>query len=193
MNRRSVEETKRSILAATRKVFAEQGYERASMRTIARVAGVSVGGLYLYFKNKEDLDLTLTGEWIEELNAMTVAAIEELTDPREAIAAFIRISIDYATRRKEMILLQGKELGFTFGSELKRKFFRERRALIVAIINKGIDGGVFRDCEAEEVAKVIFSALRGFIISMLFDEEALFAPQACADLVLNGLVRRNKA
>ncbi len=193
MNKRSAEETKRNILAATRKVFAEQGYEQASMRTIAREAGVSVGGLYLYFRSKEEIYLTLTQEWMEELNAMTVKELASMKDPRDAIAAFIRISIDYALKRKEMILLQGKELGFTFGSDLKKKFFRDRRGLIVTIINKGIDNGVFRDCDAEETAKVIFGVLRGFIVSMLFDEEALFTSEECENLVLNGLVRRDSA
>ena len=191
MNKRSVSETKEAILAATRKVFAEQGYEQASMRAIARASGVSVGGLYLYFKNKEELYLTLTQDWMTELHAATMSALEGVSDPRQEIETFIRVSIDYATQRKEMILLQGKNPGFSFGTDLKKKFFRQRRALLVEIINKGIAAGVFRDIDAEGAAKAIFSALRGFIFSMIFDEDALFVPEACADLVVNGLTRRN--
>ncbi|HEY6839113.1 MAG TPA: TetR/AcrR family transcriptional regulator [Geobacteraceae bacterium] len=191
MNKRSVGDTKEAILAATRKVFAEQGYEQASMRAIAQMAGLSVGGLYLYFKNKEELYVTLTQEWMTELHAATVLALDGLADPREAIATFIRLSITYATRRREMILLQGKDLGFSCGTDLKREFFRQRRALLVTIIERGIAAGVFRDVDPEEAAKVVFSALRGFVVSMLFDEDALFEPEACADLVVNGLTRRN--
>ena len=191
MNKRSVTDTRRTIVEATRRIFAEHGYDRASMRGIAQAAGISVGGLYLYFKSKEELYRILTEEWVDELDALTRAALEGVDDPRTAIAIFIRVSIDYAAGRREMILMQGKELGVTCGGELKKKFFRDRRALIADIITRGIASGSFRDCNTEETARVIFSILRGFIFSIMVEEEALFSPEACADLVLKGLIRRN--
>ena len=191
MNKRSVIDTRRTILEATRRIFAEHGYDQASMRGIAQAAGISVGGLYLYFKSKEELYRILTEEWVDELDALTRAALEGVDDPRSAIAIFIRVSIDYAAGRREMILMQGKELGVTCGGELKKKFFRDRRALIADIITRGIASGSFRDCDTEEAARVIFSILRGFIFSIMVEEEALFSPEACADLVLKGLIRRD--
>ena len=43
------------ILAAATEVFTEQGYERTTMKHVMEAAGVSRGGLYHYFSNKEDL------------------------------------------------------------------------------------------------------------------------------------------
>ena len=43
------------ILAAATQVFAEEGYDRASIRTVAERAGVSVAGLYYYVRSKEEL------------------------------------------------------------------------------------------------------------------------------------------
>jgi AcrR family transcriptional regulator len=191
MNKRSAENSKRNILSAARTVLAEQGYTHASMRTIAQMAGISVGGLYLYFKNKEDLYLTLMQEWMDGLRDCTSKALQDIDDPRESLEAFITISIDYAKKHKEMIILQGRELGFSFGIEAKRRFFRERRHLVAGIIRKGIDAGIFRQCDADEAAKVIFNAHRGFVVSMVIEEEALFTAEGCVDLVLNGLLRRN--
>ncbi|HEY6008059.1 MAG TPA: TetR/AcrR family transcriptional regulator [Geobacteraceae bacterium] len=190
MNKRSGDETKQNILAATRQVFSEHGYDVANMRTIAQTAGVSVGGLYLYFRSKEELYLTLMAEWMEELDSVTNEALLSLHDPREEIAAFIRINLEFALSRKEMILIRGRELGHASGNDLKRRFFRHRRAIIEAIIARGIEAGVFRVCDVEGVSKVIFNIIRGFITSMIIDEEALFAPQACTELVLNGLMGR---
>ncbi|HEY6874113.1 MAG TPA: TetR/AcrR family transcriptional regulator [Geobacteraceae bacterium] len=191
MNKRSVEKSKRNILSAARTVLAEQGYTHASMRTIAQMAGISVGGLYLYFKNKEDLYLTLMQEWMDGLRDCTSKALQDIDDPRKSLEAFITISIDYAKKHKEMIILQGRELGFSFGIEAKRLFFRERRHLVAGIIRKGIDAGIFRQCDADEAAKVIFNAHRGFVVSMVIEDEALFTAEGCVDLVLNGLLRRN--
>jgi AcrR family transcriptional regulator len=191
MNKRSAGETKKKILEAARAVFAEQGYAQASMRHIARASGISVGGLYLHFRNKEDLYLTFMQDWMKKLNERTQEALEKIDDPIAAIRAFIVISIDFARGNREIIILQGRELGFTFGIDRKREFFRERRRLIAEIVGKGIEKGAFRDCDADEAAKVIFNMLRGFIVSMVMDEEALFSAEAYVELVLNGLRRRN--
>jgi AcrR family transcriptional regulator len=191
MNKRSVEETKRVILAAARTVFVEQGFAQANMRNIARVAEMSVGGLYLYFRNKEDLYQTFMLDWINNLNDRTHEAVNKLGDPIEAIKAFIFISVDFARTHKEMIILQGREWGFTFGTDLKKNFFRERRKIIADIITKGSETGVFQACDADETAKVIFNILRGFVISMVIDEDALFSAEDCVNLVLYGLLRRN--
>ena len=191
MNKRSAEQTKKHILESARAVFAEQGYAQASMRLIARASGISVGGLYLHFRNKEDLYLTFMQDWMKKLNDRTQEALLKIDDPVDAIRAFIMISIDFARWNREIIILQGRELGFTFGIDRKREFFRERRRLIADIVRKGIENGVFRDCDADEASKVIFNMLRGFIVSMVVDEESLFSAEAYVELVLNGLIRRN--
>ena len=178
-------------MEAARAVFAEYGYAQASMRDIAKAAGISVGGLYLYFKNKEELYRSFSREWMQNLNDRTQEALVNIEDPAASLSEYIRVSIDFARKNREMIVLQGREKGFACGDEQKRAFFASRRELIADIIDKGIDNGVFAPCDTEEAAKVIFNLLRGFIVSMLIDEEALFAPDACVDLVLNGLLRRD--
>ena len=191
MNKRSAEESRRTILAAARTVFAEQGYAHANMRDIARVAGISVGGLYLYFKNKEDLYQTFMLDWMNNLNDRTHEALTRFSDPVAAISAFITISIDFARTHKEMIILQGREWGFSFGVEMKRDFFLERRKIIADIVRNGMEMGLFHAGDADGMAKVIFNVLRGFAVSMVIDEDALFSAEDCVNLVLNGLLRRN--
>ncbi len=44
-----------AILRAAEKLFAERGYRKTRMEDIARIAEVSVGAVYGYFQNKEDL------------------------------------------------------------------------------------------------------------------------------------------
>ena len=61
---------RRRIQEAARSVFAERGYQGASIELIARAAQLSVGAIYLYFRSKEDLYVSL----IED--AMTVFDVE---------------------------------------------------------------------------------------------------------------------
>ena len=191
MNKRSAEETKKNILEAAQSVFTEHGYAQASMRIIARVARTSVGGLYLHFRNKEDLYLTLMQDRMKMLDNLTEEALFKVDDPAEAIAAFISISIEFARKNNEMLILQGRELGFSFGLDRKREFLRERRELLADIVRKGIKIGVFRECDADETARIIFNMLRGVVVSMVIDEEVLCPAEAYIRMALHGLLRRN--
>jgi len=82
------------------------------MRLIA-APPASAWGLYLHFRNKEDLYLTFMQEWMKRLNETTRQALERIDDPIDAIRAFIVISIEFCPRNKEIIILQGRELGST--------------------------------------------------------------------------------
>lgn len=53
--RAHIEERKAQILTAASKVFAEKGFERATIADIARQAGLAEGSIYNYFKNKGEL------------------------------------------------------------------------------------------------------------------------------------------
>jgi TetR/AcrR family transcriptional regulator, mexJK operon transcriptional repressor len=55
------------ILETARSTFLEQGFERTSMDLIAHEAGVSKATLYVYFKNKQDLLLSLVNEECKHL------------------------------------------------------------------------------------------------------------------------------
>src|SRR5580704_19704308 len=53
---------RRQIIEGARQVFMAQGFDAASMGEIARVAGVSKGTLYVYFKNKDELFEAIVGQ-----------------------------------------------------------------------------------------------------------------------------------
>lgn len=55
------------ILTSARRVFARSGYVGATMSAVAEESGISLGGLYRYFTNKEDLFESLIGDIHDEL------------------------------------------------------------------------------------------------------------------------------
>lgn len=192
MNKRSGEETKKKILAAAGKIFADCGYSQANMRLIAGHAGISVGCLYLHFRNKEDLCLTLMTENLDELNRETRKILRGVTDPCLAMEGFVRFTINRAAERKERLFTLGREQGFSFGLELKRKFYNDRRAIIESIIREGVRKKIFRKCDEKQMSKVIFNVLRGYIASLVIeDDEALFDVDDCVNLILYGLLTKN--
>ncbi len=67
------EDTRSKILKAATKVFAEHGYQKATISQITGLAGLSEATVYEYFVSKEDLLLTIPNVWVNE-------AIEELEE-----------------------------------------------------------------------------------------------------------------
>lgn len=192
MNRRSGEDSKKIILGAALKTFSEHGYDGVNMRMIAENASVSVGGLYLHFKNKEELYLVMMKGSFEDLLLNLKTAIDNAKNPVDAISAYIKTSIEHTSRHKEMFLAKNKKQSFTFGIELKRVFFKKQRSFLERIIREGIKSGYFNQCNAKETAKIIMNVLRGFILSMIVDPDNLFAYDECTKLLMKGLLKRNE-
>lgn len=57
-------DTRTRILRAATEVFAEHGYQKATIAEISRLAGLSEAGIYEYFQGKEDLMLTIPNVWV---------------------------------------------------------------------------------------------------------------------------------
>ena len=64
---REKEQRRITILRAAEDVFVRRGVAETTMDDIARAAEVSKGTLYLYFKSKDDLYLTIATDAVSEL------------------------------------------------------------------------------------------------------------------------------
>jgi AcrR family transcriptional regulator len=190
MNKRSGKESRKRIITEAIKTFSKYGYKGTSMRMIAKRSHISVGGLYLYFKSKDDLYLTLMKTRLEDLMSKTKEALKDVKDPAEALTIFLTLRLNYARKHRELILALRREHGFGFGIDIKRKFFRQQRKVIEGILKKGMASRTFRRCNTQEAAKVIFSLVRGFIFSLVIEPDALFSPDECCDIILRGLLRK---
>jgi TetR/AcrR family transcriptional regulator, fatty acid metabolism regulator protein len=78
------------ILDAAERVFAKRGFFAARVSEIAKDAGVADGTIYLYFKSKDDVLISLFESRMEQVNRTLEAAVAGMTSPREQLRAFIR-------------------------------------------------------------------------------------------------------
>jgi TetR/AcrR family transcriptional regulator len=87
------DEKRRAILDRSAELFAEHGYDRASMSKIAEACGVSKANLYHYYKDKEELLFDVIRFHLEELLEVVEAADRSELAPglrlRELIAALL--------------------------------------------------------------------------------------------------------
>lgn len=98
---REARQRRETILAAARRLFWEQGFERTTMPRIAAEAELATGTLYLYFPSKEALYLELLAEGYEKLRSALEAAVERPGSVRDRGAALMEAFLGFARKSPE--------------------------------------------------------------------------------------------
>src|SRR5687768_18079480 len=78
------------ILAAAERVFAKRGFFAARVSEIAKEAGVADGTIYLYFKSKDEVLISLFESRMERFNQLLADAIPTTASPTEKLLTLIR-------------------------------------------------------------------------------------------------------
>ena len=89
------EATRKQILSAALELFRKQGFEAATMREIARSAGVATGAAYYYFDSKDAIVLAFYDQAQRDMAPLLEQALVESKDLEESIRRIIRIKLDY--------------------------------------------------------------------------------------------------
>lgn len=118
------------ILEHATAVFAEKGYEGASMRDLSRVSGMSLAGLYYYFDSKEKLLYLIQRHLFLSVMDLVRERLQEEHDPERRIRIFIRSHLEYFLAKPEAMKVLSHEddvLKDRLGAEitgLKRQYYR---------------------------------------------------------------------
>jgi AcrR family transcriptional regulator len=81
---------KNAILDAATKIFAEKGYQYATIAEVAKEAGVSTGLVYSYFKNKLDLLLSVVLLFWQNINQENQEKITDIRDPFDKLMLILQ-------------------------------------------------------------------------------------------------------
>jgi TetR/AcrR family transcriptional regulator, cholesterol catabolism regulator len=118
------------ILDHATEVFADKGYEGASMRDLSRLSGISLAGLYYYFDSKEKLLYLIQKHTFRTIVDRLRQRLELSSDPEERIRIFVHNHVDYAVaKQKAMKVLSHEDdvLKDGHGAELaaiKREYYK---------------------------------------------------------------------
>jgi len=124
------------ILEATARVFSEHGYAGTNTNLIAEKAGISIGSLYQYFKNKDSLIAALHQRHAEQVQQTVEEVLSRPYEP--SLAGHIRAMVQalMAAHLLEPDLHKMLELQFPFfdapqsENEADQGIFKRVRALL---------------------------------------------------------------
>jgi TetR/AcrR family fatty acid metabolism transcriptional regulator len=151
-----------AILRAATQVFARNGFFQSQVADVARAAGVAAGTVYLYFRSKDDLLVSLFERTMREAIAEGRAALTGVGDPCERLTRIARLHLERLGRDRDLAVVFQVELrqSTKFMERFSSTYLRDYLGLIRETIADGQAMGAFRrDVNPTIAAKVFFGAL----------------------------------
>ncbi len=191
------EQRVRDILRASRAVFAERGYERATTTEIAQRLGISEATVFTYFRGKRELCMRVIGDWYDEI----IDAIESGL-PRErpvrdqlefVVHTHLRLFLIQGTGLCELVLSEGRKReatltlsqdeGQSFGAafvELQRRY----TAPLMDLLSRGQKTGEVRqDIPLRMLRSLVFGPMEHLLWEVIIAGQEIQVDRAARDLV----------
>jgi len=190
-----LDQTRNRIQQAAVRVFSREGFDRASVKSLAQEAGVAVGSIYNHFKNKDDLLISI----FEDEFAQRMALLDRLRDSqipvRDQVQQLLQDHFSRAHEHRQLAELLLYER-FHRGSVLRERIIALQRGVIdriAEILKAGIAEGWVRPCHPRVVAQALFDLVQTMTACWVLgdpgeaDETFAAAPKELADLMWKGL------
>jgi TetR/AcrR family transcriptional regulator, fatty acid metabolism regulator protein len=155
-------EKRDAILRAAIDEFAGRGFFNAQVADVARAAGVAAGTVYLYFRSKDDLLVSIFDKTMQEAIDEGRACVAGLHDASEKLAAIARVHLGRMGRDRNLAIVFQVELrqSTKFMERFSATALRDYLGVIRDVIVDGQSQGTFRrDINATLAAKLFFGAL----------------------------------
>lgn len=150
------------ILEAALDVFARKGFHESKISEIARAAGVADGTIYLYFKNKDDLLISLFEAKLEAINQGLREELAHIHGVREKLGCVIRYHLKLAQQNPTLAAFITIELRRSgkFMKDYAKSQLADYLSQWGSIIDDGKASGDFRTDFSTGILKhILFGAL----------------------------------
>jgi TetR/AcrR family fatty acid metabolism transcriptional regulator len=159
-----------SILDGALKAFARKGFYNTKVSEIASEAGVADGTIYLYFKNKDDLLISLFEDRMEWIINRLNSELESVEG--DAIAKFrhmVKIHCELAIDNPDLAEFITVELrqSSKFVKEYNNPKFGDYLKILQGLVEQGQATGVMRDdVDVRLVSRACFGALDEVLLQL---------------------------
>ncbi|HMG33894.1 MAG TPA: TetR/AcrR family transcriptional regulator [Blastocatellia bacterium] len=185
-----------AILRAAIKVFASSGFFNSKVADVAREAGVADGTVYLYFKNKDDILVSIFNHVMDEALERGKQQLKAVRDPIEKLKRIVYAHLDRLGSDRDLAIVFQVELRSStkFMEQFSATKVTEYLELIRQVIQEGQQRGVFRkNLNTTIASKVLFGALDEMATNWVLSRKRynlVSTADVVFDLVLNGVASK---
>jgi AcrR family transcriptional regulator len=158
-------DTRRRILDAAIRVFAQKGYHDARTDEIVEASGTSKGSLYFHFSSKQKIFLALVDEFAGRLAANLEEAIAGEDDGIQRVDAALRVCLETFGRYRplaKIFLIQAAGLGTRF-EEKRMEIHSQFARVIQEHLDKAVADGDIPPLDTEVAALAWMGALNELV------------------------------
>ncbi|HEY1388108.1 MAG TPA: helix-turn-helix domain-containing protein [Ktedonobacterales bacterium] len=183
------------ILDAATQVFARKGFNRATIRDVAKVASVADGTIYNYFANKTDLLVGLLDRLNDTERRPASLALSAEASFADYFRAYLHERVEALWSHADLFRAVLPEL--LANPELRARYYDEVIAPTMTLGEGAFRGlatsGMMRDLNPSLSVRVVAGSLLGLMVLQLLGDESLAArwhelPETLANLLLLGLM-----
>ena len=167
------------ILRAAIRIFSQKGFFNSKVSEVARASGVADGTIYLYFKNKDDLLISLFEEKMGEVVAGVRQRITAGGDALAKLRIFIDNHMEILDREEGLIEVLQVELRQSkkFLKDYTPAKFFEYLEVISDILEEGKREGLIRpDLNVSVARRAIFGALDELCLTYVLSRNPKYHP-----------------
>ncbi|MEZ4524997.1 MAG: TetR/AcrR family transcriptional regulator [Desulfobacterales bacterium] len=181
--------------SAVLEIFSNSDFHKASIRDVAKKAGVSFSTIYNHFGSKERLVFAFVDIWMGKLTDRIVDHLQGIEDLKEKLRKVFWLQVDYYERHPGL----GRILFMTLPMQtwMVDETFRQRKMidLLVNVLRQGQKEGILRsDVRAGTLLDFIMGFVqRSFFMWILRGQKQSMAEQANTmfEMVWRGMVNPN--
>jgi AcrR family transcriptional regulator len=197
------QERRQQIVQAAVEVFSARGYGEATIREIARRAGLAEGTVYLYFRSKRDL-LFAAWESVAVSKVLPFVRRAEAAAPgteEDLLAAVFRDQFQTLRRYGAFfrLVMHRADVDPAFRRRVRARV-REFLDEILGVVERGVRRGALAELNPEVVVRALGALIQGLVLFDRYDPKPLFdrypveeVAREVARFVLYGLLPRNAA
>jgi AcrR family transcriptional regulator len=158
------EELKALILSAAEKLFVQKGLEYTTIRNIAQAIEYSVGTVYVYFKDKNDIFHELHSRGFSKLGS-EMRTLSHVTNAMERLKALGRVYLRFALENPDMYdLMFNMKAPLEYLEARHQEQWNEGKATFDVLrktVAQCIEAGHFKGHQLDPLAFIIWSAVHG--------------------------------
>jgi TetR/AcrR family fatty acid metabolism transcriptional regulator len=172
MARKKDEEKRKKILDAATKVFARVGFSNTRIQDVAQEAGIAHGTVYLYFKSKDDLFISIFQESLGELIDYISSEVQKKDSAEDKLRRMISLQLDVIEENPDLtklILIEFPRTG-NFLTDRNIDVLSNYIDVIGDVLKNGIEEGIFStNVKPDIIATMIYAAMQGIATRWILD------------------------
>ncbi|KAA3614612.1 MAG: TetR/AcrR family transcriptional regulator [Calditrichaeota bacterium] len=193
-------EKRDKILKSAAKTFASKGFYHAKISQIARAAGVADGTIYLYFKNKDEILITVFEESVGRIIREFRQELSQLSSPIDKLKKFSYLHLNLVETQPDVAAVVQLELRQSnkFIKEYAGSSIADYLNLISEILEAGQKQQLFRNDIHLGIAKrVLFGALDEFSTVTILAKNKKYdlqeSAEQIAEIFISGMCKNEKS